>query len=104
MRVIQEQQISNQFSNGSKASSQSGVSADQILDGDDGTVVRVGKIEFIPNQVLGKGCEGTFVFNGRFEGRPVAVKRLLPGCFTFADREVELLRESDEHPNVIRYS
>lgn len=103
MRVIQEQQISsNQFSNGSKASSHSGVSAEQILDSDDGTVVRVGKIELIPNQVLGRGCEGTFVFNGRFEGRPVAVKRLLPECFTLADREVDLLRESDEHPNVIR--
>lgn len=33
----------------------------------------------------------------------MAVKRLLPECFTFADREVDLLRESDAHPNVIRY-
>lgn len=33
----------------------------------------------------------------------MAVKRLLPECFTFADREVALLRESDAHPNVIRY-
>lgn len=40
---------------------------------------------------------------GTFEGRAVAVKRLLPECFSFADREVELLRESDQHPNVIRY-
>jgi serine/threonine protein kinase len=31
------------------------------------------------------------------------VKRLLPECFSFADREVELLRESDQHANVIRY-
>ncbi|KAK6312195.1 hypothetical protein J4Q44_G00178590 [Coregonus suidteri] len=35
--------------------------------------------------------------------RAVAVKRILPECFSFADREVDLLRESDEHPNVIRY-
>ena len=41
--------------------------------------------------------------SGRFDERPVAVKRLLPECFSFADREVELLRESDQHPNVIRY-
>jgi hypothetical protein len=40
---------------------------------------------------------------GRFDNRDVAVKRLLPECFSFADREVELLRESDQHPNVIRY-
>lgn len=40
---------------------------------------------------------------GQFDNRPVAVKRILPECFSFADREVQLLRESDEHPNVIRY-
>lgn len=38
-----------------------------------------------------------------FDNRAVAVKRLLPECFTFADREVDLLRESDEHGNVVRY-
>jgi serine/threonine-protein kinase/endoribonuclease IRE1 len=53
--------------------------------------------------VLGKGCEGTFVFKGTFENREVAVKRLLPDCFTLADREVALLRESDTHENVVRY-
>lgn len=40
---------------------------------------------------------------GVFDNRDVAVKRILPECFSFADREVQLLRESDEHPNVIRY-
>ena len=40
---------------------------------------------------------------GKFDGRDVAVKRLIPECFNFADREVELLRESDQHANVIRY-
>lgn len=33
----------------------------------------------------------------------MAVKRLLPGCFTVADREVSLLQESDAHSNVVRY-
>lgn len=65
--------------------------------------VRVGKITFDPKDVLGQGCEGTFVYRGRFDGRDVAVKRILPECFSVADREVHLLRESDEHPNVIRY-
>ena len=55
------------------------------------------------NQVLGRGCDGTFVFRGMFDGRQVAVKRLLPECWNLADREVTLLRESDEHPNVVRY-
>lgn len=44
-----------------------------------------------------------FSTRGQFDNRPVAVKRILPECFSFADREVQLLRESDEHPNVIRY-
>ncbi|XP_041362995.1 serine/threonine-protein kinase/endoribonuclease IRE1-like [Gigantopelta aegis] len=65
--------------------------------------IKVGKIIFNPKNVLGHGCEGTFVYRGRFDNRDVAVKRLLPECFSFADREVELLRESDQHPNVIRY-
>ena len=43
------------------------------------------------------------VLRGMFDNRDVAVKRILPECFSFADREVQLLRESDEHPNVIRY-
>ncbi len=33
----------------------------------------------------------------------MAVKRVLAACFSIADREVDLLRESDEHPNVVRY-
>ncbi|RZF48446.1 hypothetical protein LSTR_LSTR007931 [Laodelphax striatellus] len=40
---------------------------------------------------------------GEFDARAVAVKRLLPDCFTLADREVRMLRESDAHPNVVRY-
>lgn len=66
-------------------------------------LIEFGKISFDPRNVLGKGCEGTFVFRGSFEKRDVAVKRLLPECFTLADREVALLRESDTHENVVRY-
>ena len=43
------------------------------------------------------------ILRGKFDNRDVAVKRVLAACFTIADREVDLLRESDEHPNVIRY-
>uniref|UniRef100_UPI00398F4252 serine/threonine-protein kinase/endoribonuclease IRE1 isoform X2 n=1 Tax=Pristiophorus japonicus TaxID=55135 RepID=UPI00398F4252 len=71
---------------------------------DTGTnLVTIGKISFSPKDVLGHGAEGTFVFRGSFDNRNVAVKRILRECFNFADREVQLLRESDEHPNVIRY-
>lgn len=43
------------------------------------------------------------MYKGVYDSRDVAVKRLLPECFLVADREVALLRESDAHPNVIRY-
>ncbi|KAA0705229.1 Serine/threonine-protein kinase/endoribonuclease IRE1 [Triplophysa tibetana] len=65
--------------------------------------VSIVNITFNPKDVLGHGAEGTIVYRGQFDNRPVAVKRILPECFSFADREVQLLRESDEHPNVIRY-
>nr|DBA19328.1 TPA: hypothetical protein GDO54_015184 [Pyxicephalus adspersus] len=71
--------------------------------GHDEEVMQVGKISFFTKEVLGRGAGGTFVFRGRFDDRPVAVKRILPESFVLADREVQLLRESDEHPNVIRY-
>lgn len=79
-----------------------GASYQEAIDLGDGEM-RVGKIKFNSSQVLGKGCEGTFVFRGSFEKRDIAVKRLLPECFTLADREVALLRESDAHENVVRY-
>lgn len=54
-------------------------------------------------KVLGTGSGGTFVFEGEFEGRKVAVKRMLPQHFELADKEVTLLEQSENHPNVIRY-
>uniref|UniRef100_A0A3P8ZK47 Serine/threonine-protein kinase/endoribonuclease IRE1 n=1 Tax=Esox lucius TaxID=8010 RepID=A0A3P8ZK47_ESOLU len=83
--------------------SELGSSANEHDDDEDSSVVRVGKITFRPRNVLGHGAEGTIVYKGQFDNRAVAVKRILPECFSFADREVDLLRESDEHPNVIRY-
>lgn len=43
------------------------------------------------------------VFKGSLQGRAVAVKRLLQDFVTLASREVGILQESDDHPNVIRY-
>lgn len=104
---VQVREFQNMSQNGSRSSQPGSVGknsaitaySEELPDG----LVRVGKITFHPDQLLGKGCEGTFVYRGEFDSRRVAVKRLLPECFTFADREVALLRESDAHPNVIRY-
>ncbi|XP_066254713.1 serine/threonine-protein kinase/endoribonuclease IRE1-like [Euwallacea similis] len=105
--LMQVREVQNMSQNGSKGSSQNSFSrngqvtaiSEELPSG----LVKVGKITFHPEQLLGKGCEGTFVYRGEFDNRRVAVKRLLPECFTFADREVALLRESDAHPHVIRY-
>ncbi|KAK6624059.1 hypothetical protein RUM44_010917 [Polyplax serrata] len=95
------QQLSQSSKSRSESNFSGGVTA--VPEEIDYGVMRVGKIEFNSEEILGKGCEGTFVFKGKFDNRSVAVKRVLPECFTFADREVELLRESDHHPNVVRY-
>ncbi|KDQ07551.1 hypothetical protein BOTBODRAFT_38751 [Botryobasidium botryosum FD-172 SS1] len=57
----------------------------------------------VSDTILGFGSHGTMVFEGSFQGRAVAVKRLLQDFVTLASREVSLLQESDDHPNVIRY-
>ncbi|KIK99548.1 hypothetical protein PAXRUDRAFT_822623 [Paxillus rubicundulus Ve08.2h10] len=57
----------------------------------------------VSDTVLGFGSHGTVVFQGSLQGRAVAVKRLLQDFVTLASREVSVLQESDDHPNVIRY-
>ncbi|KAJ1129588.1 hypothetical protein NDU88_007955 [Pleurodeles waltl] len=79
------------------------ISSEQEDGDEDQNIVKIGKISFNPKDMIGHGAEGTIVYRGRFDNRDVAVKRILPECFSFADREVQLLRESDEYPNVIRY-
>ena len=49
------------------------------------------------------GSHGTVVFKGSLQGRAIAVKRMLADFVTLASREVNVLQESDDHPNVIRY-
>lgn len=43
------------------------------------------------------------VYSGSLQGRSVAVKRLLHDFVTLASREVSILQDADDHPNVIRY-
>ncbi|KAF8653391.1 hypothetical protein AX16_003963 [Volvariella volvacea WC 439] len=57
----------------------------------------------VSDTILGFGSHGTVVFQGSLQGRSVAVKRLLQDFVTLASREVSILQESDDHPNVIRY-
>lgn len=57
----------------------------------------------VSDTVLGYGSHGTTVFKGKFEDRDVAVKRMLLEFYDVASQEVDILRESDDHPNVVRY-
>ena len=66
-------------------------------------ILRMGSLEVNTNVQLGTGSNGTIVFAGKFDGREVAVKRMLIQFYDIASQETKLLRESDDHPNVIRY-
>lgn len=68
-----------------------------------GPVIRVGALVVNTEKLIGTGSNGTMVFEGNFDGREVAVKRMLIQFFDIASQETKLLRESDDHPNVIRY-
>ncbi|KAJ3195109.1 bifunctional endoribonuclease/protein kinase ire1 [Irineochytrium annulatum] len=57
----------------------------------------------VSDTVLGRGSHGTIVFKGTFESREVAIKRVLREFYDIAHHEVKSLRDSDHHPNVIRY-
>lgn len=66
-------------------------------------VLRIGQLRVFTDVVLGHGSHGTVVYRGSFDGRDVAVKRMLVEFYDIASHEVTLLQESDDHKNVIRY-
>ena len=55
------------------------------------------------DKLIGQGSCGTTVYEGSFEGREVAVKRMLSQFYDLASQEVSFLQQSDDHPNVVRY-
>ncbi|KAL3492759.1 hypothetical protein BJX62DRAFT_100056 [Aspergillus germanicus] len=66
-------------------------------------VIQIGRLKVYTTDVLGHGSHGTVVYRGSFDGRDVAVKRMLVEFYDIASHEVGLLQESDDHNNVIRY-
>jgi len=73
------------------------------IEGGEAGSIRLGKIDVLLNQLLGRGSLGTLVYKGRYDGHEIAVKRMLKEYYELAMHEVDLLLRSDDHPNVIRY-
>lgn len=64
-----------------------------------GPILKMGSLEVNTDQQLGTGSNGTVVFAGKWDGRDVAIKRMLIQFNEIASQETKLLRESDDHPN-----
>ncbi|CAM8985592.1 unnamed protein product [Rhodiola kirilowii] len=63
---------------------------------------RIGKL-FITSEEIAKGSNGTIVLEGVYDGRPVAVKRLVQAHHDVAFKEIQNLIASDRHPNIVRW-
>ncbi|KAF0908623.1 hypothetical protein E2562_026846 [Oryza meyeriana var. granulata] len=62
---------------------------------------QIGKLR-VYSKEIGKGSNGTVVFEGSYGGREVAVKRLLRSHNDIASKEIENLIASDQDPNIVR--
>lgn len=58
---------------------------------------------FVSNKEIAKGSNGTVVYEGVYEGRKVAVKRMVQAHHDVAFKEIQNLIASDRHPNIVRW-
>ncbi|KAL6871504.1 hypothetical protein ACP4OV_014333 [Aristida adscensionis] len=72
-----------------------------ILTADDSNGRQIGKL-YVSNKEIGRGSNGTVVFEGCYDGRQVAVKRLLRSHNDIAAIETQNLIASDRDPNIVR--
>ncbi|OVA00646.1 Protein kinase domain [Macleaya cordata] len=63
---------------------------------------KIGKL-FVSNTEIAKGSNGTVVLEGNYEGRSVAIKRLVKAYHDVASKEIQNLIASDRHPNIVRW-
>ncbi|KAM7513975.1 hypothetical protein LguiA_003558 [Lonicera macranthoides] len=63
---------------------------------------KIGKL-VVSNKEIAKGSNGTIILEGIYDGRPVAVKRLVQTHHDVALKEIQNLIASDQHPNIIRW-
>ncbi|KAF5747250.1 hypothetical protein HS088_TW06G01431 [Tripterygium wilfordii] len=63
---------------------------------------RIGRL-LVSNKEIAKGSNGTIVLEGIYDGRAVAVKRLVRTHHDVALKEIQNLIASDQHPNIVRW-
>lgn len=63
---------------------------------------KIGKL-LVFNKEIGKGSNGTIVLEGSYDGRVVAVKRIVKVHHDVALKEIQNLIVSDQHPNIVRW-
>uniref|UniRef100_A0A7S1KMS3 non-specific serine/threonine protein kinase n=1 Tax=Percolomonas cosmopolitus TaxID=63605 RepID=A0A7S1KMS3_9EUKA len=66
-------------------------------------VKQIGPLVIHKKKVIGRGSNGTVVFEGELSQRKVAVKRMLKDFHEHIHNEISILIESDEHKHVVRY-
>lgn len=72
-------------------------SSDDLIDGR-----KIGRL-FASTKEIAKGSNGTIVLEGIYDGRPVAIKRLVKTHHDVAVKEIQNLIASDQHPNIVRW-
>lgn len=93
---IKDQSYDEEHSDSINTSDQTAISS---MESSDKKLVNI----TLSNKILGYGSAGTVVYQGSFQNRSVAVKRLLLEFYDIASQEIKLLTMSDDHPNVVRY-
>ncbi|CAN0924275.1 Serine/threonine-protein kinase/endoribonuclease IRE1b [Linum grandiflorum] len=63
---------------------------------------KIGRL-LVSNKEIAKGSNGTVVLEGIYDGRPVAVKRLVQTHHDVAVKEIQNLIASDQHSNIVRW-
>ena len=61
------------------------------------------KLSYDPKKELGVGLDGGMVFEGVFDSRPVAVKRIDSEKIKLGEREKAALLRGDKHDNIVKY-
>ncbi|MFS8020937.1 putative protein kinase IRE1 family [Helianthus anomalus] len=67
-----------------------------------GEGISIGKL-FVSSQKIALGSNGTVVFKGSYDGRMVAVKRLVQTHHEIMSQENKILQAADQHPNIVRW-